>query len=1254
VTDESSILCPKCKTPFRLDRTLGASLRLTCQKCGHVITLSELDVLGLAAPIEEDSSPSANAMTVEDITEVWGDLVAHEAPLTATIKNTHTGQGSSCRVRINTRSLVHGEGEETEADYQLLDLLGEGGMGVVYAARQTAIDRTIAVKMIRDDVASDPDMRAKFLSEAAVTGDLDHPNIVPVHDLGASAEGHLFYAMKRVRGTSWGYVMDRKTQPENLDILLRVADAVAFAHSKGIIHRDLKPDNVMLGEFGEVVLMDWGLAASVRPNGKADPVTDATALGGTPAYMAPEMAEGDPARIGVRTDVYLLGAILYEIVTGAHPHGGDTTVGCLMNASRNLIQPTEKRGELVEIALKAMATDPANRYGTVQEFQQAIRDYESHSESIALSTQAEVNLKEARSTRSYDDFAQALFGFREALALWKDNHTAEAGVAAVTLDYAKCAYKKDDLDLAESLLRDRPDEPQHAKLLSKVKLEQDERRRRRKRLKALTYGSMALMATIMVLLAVGFFWVRSEQLQAEVDRDRARDAGKMTKSALAQAEKQRAEALAAQKKAEARHYRSLTALVKEKVEARDLGEAVTLLESAPEKMRNWEWGWLWHLCDLDLATSDVVTVRCEKEEAVTTLAFSPDASQVLTAHASGHCYLWDCETSQQVAEFTGHKSRVITASFLPDGSGILALGPKAALTVWNAKTGSVVQQLEAFPAEGTALGYTSYGKPVLSALDDNTVVLWHLVPGLPAHVLVGHKAKVLAGARSPVGDLAATGSTDGEVRLWDTDSGRELFLLRAHEGAVKALAFSPDGRRLLTGGADGTVRVWETEMGGELIALRKHTEAVSAVAFSRSGRKIATAGEDGVVILWPAADWTKSPEQLREEKRERLLRVVKYVQIEPDGGVFEDSVTVALSTESPNCQVRYTLDGSTPQADSPLYEKPVALKDSATVKARAFEQGTATGGRASTATFVRRSAAAATTEHPSSTGGTAAAWPKKVRIGVVPFEGKEETKLRFKSLQQHLERMLGISVEVVSADDYAGIIHAMADREIEFAQLPPQSYVEAMKIAPVEAVALELSEAGEKGYYSLIIARKDSGIATLEQARGRTFAFTDPDSTSGYLVPMILFSRDLKVDPKEFFKNVKFSGSHADSIAALKKKTYEVVAINNMDFARVTERVGLTWDDVNVLWKSELIPGCPMVVRKDLPESLKAAYLGALLMFNSNKEGLKKLRCGGFAYADDATYDVVRYLNYLKSELSKQPADKKPQAAGQTNEQDGQ
>jgi phosphonate transport system substrate-binding protein len=264
-------------------------------------------------------------------------------------------------------------------------------------------------------------------------------------------------------------------------------------------------------------------------------------------------------------------------------------------------------------------------------------------------------------------------------------------------------------------------------------------------------------------------------------------------------------------------------------------------------------------------------------------------------------------------------------------------------------------------------------------------------------------------------------------------------------------------------------------------------------------------------------------------------------------------------------------------------------------------------------------------------------WPQKVKVGLIPTEGSADIIQRFKPLMDHLEKTLQIKVEPFSASDYAGIITAMAHKHIDFAYFGPKSYVEAAARANAQALAIELDKSGARGYYGVLITKKASGIKTLDQAlnNGYTFAFTDPNSTSGCLVPSVLFYRDLEKPPEKLFKEVSFSGSHGASILAVKNNKVDVAATNNIDLDRMAEKGAVAKDDFNYIWRSELIPGAPMCARKDLPESLKAAFTGALMSFNYDTAGIKKIQNGGYAPVDDSTYDVVRYMKRLKAELQK-------------------
>ncbi|WP_166828148.1 protein kinase domain-containing protein [Thalassoroseus pseudoceratinae] len=425
---------------------------------------------------------------------------------------------SSGGLVIKRRSLrLEGTPRAEDADYVLMNLLGEGGMGKVYNARQTSVDRSVAVKMLKVKSKKLREQQAKFLTEAVVTGDLAHPNIVPIYDVGQDEEEALFYSMKHVTGNPWIDTLRQKPLDKNLEVLMRVADAMAFAHSKGVVHRDLKPENVMLGEFGEVLVMDWGLAMPTKEfsHGKRG-ITPTNSMGGTPAYMAPEMATGPLSSIGPASDVYLLGAILYEIVTGAPPHRGKNAMKCLMAAAKNVIHPAKEEGELMSIAMRAMATNPRERHGSVHEFRTAVEDYLTHSESYELSDRAEDDLREARETGNYQTFNKAVFGFEEALRLWSGNKTAATGLAITQVAYAERALENSDFDLAASLLdQNDPDHQPILATIAKSKKERDDRIQKLKRARQVGYG---LVATILLVVSAAFLWVNAARAEAEERR----------------------------------------------------------------------------------------------------------------------------------------------------------------------------------------------------------------------------------------------------------------------------------------------------------------------------------------------------------------------------------------------------------------------------------------------------------------------------------------------------------------------------------------------------------------------------------------------------------------------------------------------------------------------------------------------------------------------------------------------------------------
>jgi phosphonate transport system substrate-binding protein len=260
-------------------------------------------------------------------------------------------------------------------------------------------------------------------------------------------------------------------------------------------------------------------------------------------------------------------------------------------------------------------------------------------------------------------------------------------------------------------------------------------------------------------------------------------------------------------------------------------------------------------------------------------------------------------------------------------------------------------------------------------------------------------------------------------------------------------------------------------------------------------------------------------------------------------------------------------------------------------------------------------------------------WPEKITFGVIPVAGSTSMKENFGALTDYLSKQLGIEVKLQLAGDYTGVITGMKHKHIDVAYLGPKSYVEAHRRANAEALVVEVDgESGLPGYNGTIITKKGSGLKSIADLKGKTWAFTSSQSTSGTLVPTVMFSK-AGINPKEYFSRVVYSGGHEASILTVKAGKVDAASTNNLDFNR---GLGKHWknDDFNVIWKSDLIPGAPMAARADLPTSLKMALKGAFLSYN-DPIGLAKLKNKGFIKVDDSNYDSVRALIKLKKELKK-------------------
>lgn len=259
-------------------------------------------------------------------------------------------------------------------------------------------------------------------------------------------------------------------------------------------------------------------------------------------------------------------------------------------------------------------------------------------------------------------------------------------------------------------------------------------------------------------------------------------------------------------------------------------------------------------------------------------------------------------------------------------------------------------------------------------------------------------------------------------------------------------------------------------------------------------------------------------------------------------------------------------------------------------------------------------------------------WPEVIRLGLIPSEGGADIVARFAPMAAHLEAELDVPVETFSASEYIGVITAMQNKQVDVAYFGPKSYVEANRIAGAVAVARELNDQGQEGYYGIIIARQDSGMSTLGDAKGKTFGFVTPNSTSGFLVPSIGIIEQTGMKPEEYFDEIRYTGSHGSAIHAVLAGDLPVAATNTLDLIAM-EQSGLDSSPLIELWRSELIPSSPIAVRGDLPQSFQDAIRDAVVSLSDNPEALEAMVRGGFVPGKDEDFDPIRALEQRRQEL---------------------
>jgi WD40 repeat protein/tRNA A-37 threonylcarbamoyl transferase component Bud32 len=674
-------------------------------------------------------------------------------------------------------------------DYELLEEIARGGMGVVYKARQRSLDRVIALKMIlAGRFASHQDVQ-RFRTEAEAAAHLQHPNIVAIHEVGES-EGQHFFSMELVRGQNLAQLVGNNPRPakEAARYVRLIADAIQHAHDQGIIHRDLKPSNVLIDTNDQPKITDFGLAK--RSAGGSDLTLTGQVLG-SPNFLPPEQAGGHNKAVGRASDIYSLGAILYFLITGRPPFLAESLEKTLNHvlhtdaAAPSLINP-EIPKDLETICLKCLEKESGRRYPSARALAEDLQRFEQ------------------------DQPVQARpVGTTERLWRWRRRNPALAAAVAGAV-VILCAgfvgvfwqWQRAEVHGANELQQRKRAESS----LERMRFQKAEELFEANE----TPRGIAYLAHVVENNPTNRV-ATARLISALTMRNFPRPLGRPM-----------------------RHDRA----VRMANFSPDGNKVITASDDGTARV--------W-----DGRTGEPVTPPLRHEDVVRCAVFSPDGRSVLTASHDATARLWDSETGKALVEPMKHGARVRRAYFSPDGRRVATASQDGLGRVWDASTGTLLLEIKHQEYVSVAR-FSPDSRWIATVSDDHTARVWDVETGKPVTEPLRHGFFVLDVVFSPDGTKLATAAHDRTARVWDIKTGTELFQFR-YQHNVQTVRFNPDGQRVLTAVWQGEAGLWDSSTGEPIGAPFHHRADVGLAEFSPDGWRVLTASDDKTACVWDVA-----------------------------------------------------------------------------------------------------------------------------------------------------------------------------------------------------------------------------------------------------------------------------------------------------------------------------------------------------------------------------------------------------------------